>query len=61
MPIILVRVVCGLADTIEIFWPSKEFKIEDFPTLGTPTIATKADFFPILQEVPFILIILNTN
>lgn len=33
------RVVCGLAETIEIFWPTRAFRRVDFPELGRPIIA----------------------
>ena len=41
MPVILVRVVCGLFETIAIFSPSMALRRVDFPTFGLPSIAIK--------------------
>ena len=43
-PMMRVRVVCGLLETIASFVPIRRFKIEDFPTFGRPTMAINADF-----------------
>ncbi len=43
IPVMRVRVVCGFWETMAIFLPIMVFSREDFPTLGAPTIATKAD------------------
>jgi hypothetical protein len=43
IPAIRVRVVWGLGETIETFWPRRRFISVDFPTFGRPTIATKPD------------------
>ena len=42
-PIMRVRVVCGLRDTMAIFWPIIRLSREDLPTLGLPTIASSAE------------------
>ena len=42
-PVIRVRVVWGLEETMAIFSPKRAFKREDFPTFALPTMATKAD------------------
>ena len=34
------RVVCGLSETIAIFWPTSAFTRVDLPTFGRPTTAT---------------------
>ena len=44
MPVIRVRVVCGLEVTIATFSPTSRFSSEDFPTFGRPTSATNTDF-----------------
>jgi hypothetical protein len=36
-------VVCGLADTIDIFSPSIAFNRVDLPALGRPTMVTNPD------------------
>ena len=43
-PIMRVRVVCGLLETMASFVPSRRFKMEDLPTFGLPTMAINADF-----------------
>src|SRR3989304_3329449 len=40
MPITRCRVVCGLAVTIETFWPRRALISVDLPTFGAPTSAT---------------------
>ena len=39
-----VRVVCGLSETIDTFWPRIVLSNVDLPTLGRPTSVTKPDF-----------------
>ena len=46
---ILVLVVWGFAETAATFSPISALRSELFPTLGLPTIATKADFVSKLQ------------
>ena len=47
-----VRVVCGLSDTMATFRPTMALSREDFPTLGRPTMATKALF--VCSGIPFL-------
>src|SRR5436309_12128528 len=50
MPTMRLRVVCGLAETMETLWPRMRFSSVDLPALGRPTSATtpkcglRADF-----------------
>src|SRR3990167_5150807 len=44
MPRIRLRVVWGLGETMEIFWPSRLLSRVDLPTLGGPMRATMPDF-----------------
>ena len=36
IPMIRLRVVCGLGETMDIFWPSRQLRRVDLPTLGGP-------------------------
>ena len=40
MPTIRLRVVCGLAETIETLWPRTRLSSVDLPALGRPVRAT---------------------
>ena len=40
-----VRVVCGIWLVAASLWPSSVFRSVDFPALGSPTMATVANFF----------------
>ena len=42
-PIMRVRVVWGLRDTMAIFCPTSRLSTEDLPTLGRPTMAINAE------------------
>ena len=43
IPLIRLRVVCGLSDVMTIFSPMMLFRRVDFPTLGRPMIDTKPE------------------
>src|ERR1043165_8146020 len=45
MPTMRLRVVCGLAETMETLRPRMRFSSVDLPALGRPTMATMPDFF----------------
>src|ERR1700737_5417162 len=40
MPTMRLRVVCGLVETMETFWPRIRFSRVDLPAFGRPTRAT---------------------
>ena len=50
MPRIRWRVVCGLDETMEIFWPTNAFSRVDFPELGRPMITAVPHFMPAPQK-----------
>ena len=43
-PLMRLRVVCGLCDTIAIFSPTRRFRSVDFPTFGRPAMVIMAVF-----------------
>ena len=45
MPVILLRVVCALSETMLIFCPTMRFINVDFPTFGEPIIVTNPDLY----------------
>jgi len=52
MPIIFLRVVCGLCVAIENFTFKKEFNKVDFPAFGFPIMLTYPDFI-FINQFPF--------
>src|SRR6266849_1850007 len=45
IPTMRLRVVCGLGETIETFWPRMALSSVDLPALGRPTSVTTPIFF----------------
>src|SRR5687767_11321817 len=43
IPVMRLRVVCGRAETIDSFSPTRRFSSVDLPALGRPISATKPD------------------
>ena len=54
-PSILLRVVCGLLDTMATFSPTKRFMMLDLPTFGRPRMATKPERNFLLSKVDMLL------
>src|SRR5690554_6346627 len=45
----VLRVVCGLLETMATLWPRRALRRVDFPTFGRPTTATKPERYALVS------------